>query len=167
MNLEDIGSLAEIAGAFGVLASILYLAYEVRRNTTMAQRENHRALHEEVHSCLRPAIESVEFAELYVAAMEDLTGLDARERYQFDVYMMSWLQTAEIVLLDYKAGLLEAEIIVPYKAAIAGHLRRPGGSQWWSERRFWFTESGQKEFDKILNDSSIVGTGAGAGLHEA
>jgi hypothetical protein len=167
MNLEDYANLAEIIGAFGVLASILYLAYEVRRNTTMAQRANHRALHEEVHSCIRPAIESVEFAKLYVAGMEDLSVLDERERYQFDIYMMSWLQTAEIVLLDYRAGLLEADTIVPYKAAIAGHLRRPGGGQWWSERRFWFTEAGQKEFDKILDDYSIVGTGAGAGLHEA
>lgn len=99
--------------------------------------------------------------------MEDLSGLDARERYQFDIYMMSWLQTAELVLLDYRAGLLEFETIILYKAAIAGHLRRPGGGQWWSERRFWFTESGQREFDKILNDSSIIGAGAGAGLHEA
>lgn len=64
MSLEDIGNLAEIVGAFGVLASILYLAYEVRLNTKIAQRANHRSLHEEIHSCLRPSIESVEFAKL-------------------------------------------------------------------------------------------------------
>lgn len=92
--------------------------------------------------------------------MQALTGLEPGERYRVDMYMMCWLQNAELALLDHSDGLLPDSALQPYHAAIAGHLRSPGGTQWWSERKSWFTKGGQTAFDKILHDETLSGLGA-------
>jgi hypothetical protein len=60
--LEDLGNIGEFAGAIGVVASLLYLAWEVRRNTTIQLRTNHRLTQEELHASVRLAAESGELA---------------------------------------------------------------------------------------------------------
>jgi len=163
--LETLGNLGEFVGAVGVILSLLYLSWEVRRNTKIQLRSNHRALQEELHASVRPAVESLELANLVSCAMENLEALKPGERYQVDLYMMSWLQNAELALLDRVDGLLTAETVEPYQAAIAGHLRSPGGRQWWGERRHWFTGRGQGLIDGIIEDVDISGQGAGVGLN--
>ena len=148
-----------------MVASLLYLAWEVRRNTRIQLRANHRASQEELHNSVRPAAESAELSALTVAGMEDLDSLDPGQRYQFDMYMMCWLQNAELMILDYRDGLIKEETLEPYRVAIAGHLRTPGGTQWWEERQVWFTKDGKRAFDEIINAEAISGLGGGVEPH--
>ena len=163
--LEDLGNIGEFVGAIGVVASLLYLSWEVRRNTRIQLRTNHRASQEELHNSVRPAAESTELSELTVKAMENLDGLGPGQRYQFDMYMMCWLQNAELMILDFRDGLIGEETLEPYRAAIAGHLRTPGGTQWWRERQAWFTQDGKRAIDEIINAESISGLGGGVEPH--
>ena len=55
---------------------------------------------------MRSAAESSELANLVTRAMHDLTGLEPGERYRVDMYLMCWLQNAELALLDHSDGLL-------------------------------------------------------------
>jgi hypothetical protein len=165
--LEDLGNIGEFAGAIGVVASLLYLAWEVRRNTTIQLWTNHRLTQEELHASVRLAAESGELASVVVQAMEDLSSLNPGQRYQLDMYMMSWLQNAELAMLDQQLGLLSEATVQPYREAIAGHLRSPGGQDWWGERRSWFTVDGQRAFDEVLADAGISGRGAGVAPHHA
>ena len=114
---------------------------------------------------MRPAAESAELSALTVTAMEDLDSLEPGQRYQFDMYMMCWLQNAELIILDHRDGLIEEETLEPYRVAIAGHLRTPGGAQWWEERQAWFTRDGKRAFDEIINAESISGRGGGVKPH--
>ena len=163
--LEDLGNIGEFVGAIGVVASLLYLAWEVRRNTRIQLRSNHRASQEELHNSVRPAAENADLAELVTHAMEDLSALTPPQRYQIDMFMMCWLQNAELMVLDHRDGLIEEETLQPYRRAIAGHLRTPGGRQWWAERDVWFTEDGKKAFDEIIGATSISGLGGGVAPH--
>jgi hypothetical protein len=162
--IEILGTLAEVVGAGGVIASLLYLAHEVRANSKLQLRTNHRLAQEELHTAVRPAVESAELSELVVQAMDDLTSLEEAQRYRVDLYMMSWLQNAELIMLDEREGLIAFETVEPYRAAVVGHLRSPGGRAWWAERRYWFTRDGQKLFDDIIEDATISGAGAGVTL---
>lgn len=159
--LEDLGNIGEFVGAIGVVASLLYLSWEVRRNTRIQLRANHRASQEELHNSVRPAAENAALAELTVKAMENLDGINPGQRYQFDMYMMCWLQNAELMILDHRDGLIQEETLEPYRVAIAGHLRTPGGSQWWDERQAWFTQEGKRAIDEIIRAESISGRGGG------
>ena len=67
--LEDLGNIGEFVGVIGVVSSLLYLSWEVRRNTRIQLRANHRASQEELHNSVRPAAESAALAELTVKAI--------------------------------------------------------------------------------------------------
>jgi len=162
LNFESLGNIGEFIAAIGVVISLCYVAYEVRKNSVIQLRGNHRALMTGLHDAIRPAVENAEFANLYASAIEDMSNLTSGERYQVDMYTMSWLHSIEIALVDYEKGLMDEETLEPYKAAVAGHLRRPGGTQWWNERRAWFSRTGQDAIDSIIRDDTIEGKGAGA-----
>ena len=46
MNWEAVGAIGEVVGALGVIATLLYLAIQIRRSTAQARSDSHIKLNE-------------------------------------------------------------------------------------------------------------------------
>ena len=140
MEWEAISGIAEIVGASGVIASLLYVGYQIRQNTVAAQRANARHTASDLRN-VYDSLANEQVAEIFLRGSDSLDNLNPVERYRFDLAMVRWLQAIEQSFLDYREGFFPEELFNTYKNNVPAVLNSPGGSEWWRQRDAWFTES--------------------------
>jgi hypothetical protein len=155
MNLESIAQIGEFVGGIGVLVTMVFLAFELRKNSKLLQRDSHRRGLQHLHDSTLLAVGNEKFTDIHLRGFEDITSLNPNERYQFDMYFLAFIQNSELLFLDLESGFVSQDIASPHKRAVKAHLTTPGGKVWWAERRAWLTEAGQEYIDKILTDPTI------------
>ena len=117
MNWEAIAATAEVLGALGVIASLAYLAVQIRQNTLQI-RQNIEAsqtssYHQAQEQTWQIAIAMAQDGELTrIVATVAEAGLDAltpEERVRFDVGFSSFCFGIESLFKLYEKGLVDPE----------------------------------------------------------
>ena len=132
MNWEAVTGIAKIAGAVGVILSLLYLAHEVRTNTKVLRANSAKETQLQwavVNETLWQSADRMVIARAFdpQAAVSDF----AKEEKQI-VFCVAraMLQRFESGLFQYQAGLLDAEIRETHRTWCAGFLTFPVVSKW-------------------------------------
>ena len=165
MNWDAIGALAELVGACGVVASLVYLASQIRQNTRAVRGSAHES------SVLRNTTLAVamgsnpQVADLLVRANRDYRGLSSAERAQFGGVMTAALLGAEATYLQYQRGNLDEEVWHRSLAAIRSGMATPGMQAWWNGVRVTYTSQFQAIVDEAVSLSK-AGSGTPAAFYE-
>jgi hypothetical protein len=150
MNWEAIGAIGEVVGAAGVIASLMYLAVQIRQNTKSVRRASARQSSEKNAVALRGL---ADYSDLFSGdhmGLDRIAELNPSERTRFNMVMGMWMQAKEQDFADVREGILEPEYAVPYQHFMRQIFACSGGAQWWSEHRGWFSASFQREIDGLL-----------------
>ena len=86
MNWDAIGALAELFGAFGVIASLGYLGVQIRQNTTALRGNAHEVAVEHLTTVLQSLSTNPNLAQLLSRGSQDYSSLSYDERLQFGSY---------------------------------------------------------------------------------
>jgi hypothetical protein len=141
MTLQDLALLGEVIGAFGVIASLIYLAFEIRHNTQAMRRAATQDIIHSLNEMLRFFIESPELAGLYFTASERPEELTAEERFRFQSLLTLAFSNFEY----YRDGLLGDEMIEGYARGIHPLFENPVVVEWWEKE-------GQSMYSQELDD---------------
>ena len=76
--------------------------------------------------------------------------LNPVERYRFDLATLRWLQAIEQAFADIRQREYPDDMEDTYKVMVPGVLNTPGGLEWWTSRRSWFSANFQREVDALL-----------------
>ena len=87
MNWEAIGALAELAGALGVIASLVYLAVQIRQNTRSAREATSHSLLHDLQQFRSLIAQDPEVARVYREGLRDLRSLNDDDRWRFGALM--------------------------------------------------------------------------------
>ena len=125
MTLQDLGNLGELVGAIAMVATLAYLAVQIRQNT--------RALG---HAAVRGVLEDVKFlreqliqnAALYRKGLLEPDNLDDVERLQFRMLLDAVFGSWDHI---FRSGGHE----VTRKEHIRGTLAQPGGARYWARAK--------------------------------
>ena len=150
MTLQDLGNIGELVGAIATVAMLAYLAIQVRQNTRAVQRSSVREAGNALVAAVQIYTANAELADITIRAFESLDSLTPSERYRFDGWMYCWMHAHEQEHLASRESAYLDELLAPKQRAIAGYLLSPGGSQWWNERKTWFTDYFQAVVDEIV-----------------
>ena len=110
MNWEIVGAAAEIAGAIGVLVTLVYLAIQTRDNTRV---QRSRAVWDaqtsfvEVNDLLS---EDGTIGKVIYKAMSEPDSLSDYELYLIHRFSRGWFQRMEAQFALYKSGILDEEL---------------------------------------------------------
>ena len=126
MNWDAVAAIAELLGAAGVIASLLYLAVQVRQNTRQTRLAAQQATVQELGVALRAQAQDREWAELLSRGIEDIENLDKVERVQFLSHVGSILRLYESAYLHFREGTLDARFWHGFERAIADVIGCPG-----------------------------------------
>jgi len=133
MNWDAIGAIAESLGAFGVIASVLYLAYEVRSNTkTMRAEAGTRAQME--WSKFNFAWSEHKDRDAMARVLDPkqtLSGFTESERIALTFTLRSFAQQVEAQFFQFEAGVLNEEVWEAHITAFAALIRFPAAAEWW------------------------------------
>ena len=106
LTLTEWANIAEVIGAIAVVASLLYVGYEIQRNTKVGLASNRQAIADRAQEL---ALYSGEIGidRLIFDANGDKVELTEAEQRRLIAYVGALLRTTEEAYLLYRDGLLD------------------------------------------------------------
>ena len=149
MNWDAIGSIAELLGAVGVIASLLYLSAQIRQGTRASRLATSHSLATAARQWSDPMQADAELAWIFQVGTEDPTRLSDRERSRFFYICFSFLRMFEDIHFQYENGALDAELWEGYKTHYGAYCKAPGLQSYWEGRRQIFRPAFREFLDSF------------------
>ena len=131
MNWEAIGAVGEVAGAMGVICTLLYLAVQVRASTLASRVESKLAATGMYTDFLSTLIESPEINDVFIRGRENLESLSTEEFYRFSNMAFQAFSFFSAAKFQHSSGALSESDWYEHLAIIRFWLRGKGFRQWW------------------------------------
>ena len=154
MNWDAIGAIAELAGAVGVILSLVYLAMNIRQNTGQMERNERAArgaAYQDVLSNLQtyltPVSADAELSEIFRRGLLDCRELTEAEFFRFNWMVGGYMTNLDNVYYQYCDGVVSEarwQIMLNHVRYFA---RTPGFRDWWDQ---WDESTVDAEFVKIV-----------------
>ena len=152
MNWEAISAIAELLAAGGIIASVLYVAAQIRQNTKQSRSAAQQAFIQELGNALRTQAQNREWADLLLRGLNDLESLDPTARLQFTTHIGQVLRLYESAYLHYLDGALDRRFWHGLETTMTDILGYSGVRATFELRRHHFTE----EFGKLVDGCSTT-----------
>ena len=138
MNLEMINSIAQIVAAIGVVASLFYLAIQIRQNTRSQRSVVVDSLTGSLIAALGPQATDPALTRSLAAAIEDWHGATEEDRLRAVAVLFPIFKLLENAWFQQRQGTLDREQWQGWDLYIRAYYHRPGVKAWWSLRRGMF-----------------------------
>ena len=133
MNWDAIGAVAEALGAAGVIASLLYLAIQVRASTRASAVEAKLQSTRLLGETMDVVIQSPELADIFGRGLADLKSLSKEEYYRFSNLCLKAFWSFSAAYFQFSTGTLAESDWQEQKLALHYWLRGPGCRSWWAK----------------------------------
>jgi len=129
MNWEAIGALAELCGAAAVIATLVYLAVQLRQNNELLRSGSRQALVGNDVTSLAANLQHTDVFSKYVSEQE----LSQEEQLKMSFMFALDLRNREFEYFQYQNGLLDEETWLSYRQVILINHSSPLGRRWWDK----------------------------------
>ena len=153
-----IGAIGDFVGGLGVVASLIYLAAQVRRSARVTEentREVGAAARESVFGSFsrwRTMVVDEQLSRIFIRGCDDLSDLGREERFQFGLLMQELLYANQVLFTRGHDGSTS----IPPETAIRNTttvLVRPGANAWWARNSRLFAPP----FSEAVSESVTKG----------
>jgi hypothetical protein len=151
-TLQALGNLGEFVGALGVVISLVYLAQQMRQNTTSVRAASFNSMVQNSIRLLEHSFRDSEFAEFIHRAEVDPDSLSASERVRWDAYMTSVYRHFGNLVYQYRVGALDGQMWDSYCRTLKQHLQTPSWAAWFESKKHIFSTSLVEQVDLTLQE---------------
>lgn len=139
MTIQDLGSVGEFVAAAATLATLAYLAVQIRKNTIAVRAGSHQAVSDSFIALNSWIARDPAVARIYRVGADHLDELTEDERVQFGFMLLSVFRAYETTYYQHRVGTLDEELFLSIAGDIAVVLGSPGVRKWWAETPFSFS----------------------------
>ncbi len=139
MTLGELGSLGEFLAAIATLATLIYLAVQIRQNTLATRAASHHAITDVMNKTNHLVIADAEVARIWVAGRADRSALDPEERERFDNILLCYFHVFDTLHYQARVGAGDNELLLAEEKSFAHLFSLPGVSEWWKENPYAFS----------------------------
>ena len=135
MNWDAIGALGEILGATAVVATLIYLAKQLRQEARSDTSETMGSWLAEYNGLVLEIVRDPEIALVLRKGFANFENLNGNDQMRFHAWMVTHLLNAQVLYFQLNEGVMHQRIAdqqLPFNASI---LKTTGGSQWWRTAR--------------------------------
>lgn len=166
MSWEAIGAVGELLGAVGVIASLIYLAIQIRQNTESVRAMSHHGIADQFQRTGLAVLEDPQLIELCLRGFSDASSFSDVDRLRVEMYLLSLFRTYEELYQLHRKGLIDHELWDSRERSMMRFLSRPGVRSWWaSEESHWFIASFRAYVDGQLAEGAALKGGAADQQH--
>jgi hypothetical protein len=150
MNWDALGAIAELAGALAVVATLVYLAVQIKQSSKLVV-QNNRLLDVSIANAIRDAQNEVsrilasdtQASEIFWRGLEDRTAMSEADMRQFDSMMFLTFSSSQQGLVTESQET---------SASLKWTVQHLGARQWWAEYSGIFTEPMQQLVAELMKD---------------
>jgi hypothetical protein len=142
MNWDAIGAVAESLGAVGVIASLVYLATQIRnsqeqmaQNTRALRAASYQQFRDEIFQAYNSPVATPELLRTLRSGMADFQQLDDEDAFQFDFWAIRLMDGYDNAYYQYRVGMLDDDRWELQRATVVQLFSNPGIVQWWKARQ--------------------------------
>jgi hypothetical protein len=148
--LESLGHLGEFVGAIGVVISLIYLAQQMRQNTTSVRAASFNSMVQNSIRLLEHSFRDSEFADFLHRAEQDPDSLLPDEKLRWNSYMTAVYRHFGNLIYQYRVGALDQQMWESYERTLETHLRTPSWGRWFLENKGVFSSALVDHVEGIL-----------------
>ena len=153
MDLESLANIGEVVGAAGVVASLLYLAVQVRQGTKAQRTENYARALERVSAIQSVLGQDGEISRIFASGVQDPSGLTPLEKIRFTWTLYETFDAFEFMFHTYETNQIPEEVWERWSSTVAWWLSFPGVQAWWQNRPAQFTKSFTLFVESTIKDN--------------
>ncbi len=155
MNWTAIGATGELLGAIGVIASLLYLARQMRRAAADARQATAQAVFTRLNTAFETTSANPQLAGVFVRGTSDLSALSPEEAIQFSSVFFTLVRPYEELFYYSRAGAVNEWVWESVELLVLPALTTPGALEWWAKRQSWFTSAFQDHVAEVLPKEAL------------
>ena len=126
MNWDAIGAIGEIAGALGVIATLMYLAIQLRQSTRASRVAAVQNSMENSARFSEMIVADEELARIFYSGLSDPDELSATERRRFVTILNVFMRRESVAYYLYRQGALPEALWSARARAFGSSLNQPG-----------------------------------------
>ena len=136
MSFEQISYLAQIIASLAVVASLIFVALQIKQNTAALQRNEHNSTMAQ-WTVIRMAIaKHRDIAELMTAGLHGESPLDVADQLRLEQMLQENAWAAFHIWDRTQRGIFPKGTFEATGGALLGTLlRTPGGESWWRKAK--------------------------------
>jgi hypothetical protein len=138
VNLETLSAIAQITAAVGVVASLFYLAVQIRQNTKSQRSVVVDSLTSSLIALLGPQSYDPSLMRSFATAVDDWHGASEEDRTRAVATLFITFKLFENAWFQQRKGTLEREQWEGWDLHMRVYYHRPGVQVWWADRRGMF-----------------------------
>lgn len=162
MNWEAIGALAELLAAIAVLASLLYLANQIRQSTQVARSVARQSIAE---TAIAEASSVVDHGDLAELIFRDLSGgrIEEHEDFRLQLFAFRSLRLYENAHYQHRAGMLDDDEWAAFHYNLSLLFEMSVYNRFWPGHERQFTPVFRRLVEDIRSDLEQSGRLGAAG----
>ena len=153
MNWEQVGAIAHIIEAVGLIPTLFYLATEIREQNRVNRRASLDLHSTQQIELIRTINESPDFGSVYLRGLQAFESLDPVSRLQFGAYLLRVFRYWDGIYFHYTDGPMPPQFWQSIRRQIQDVVAYPGVQAWWNTRKHWYTEEFNNLVAAIIKDA--------------
>jgi uncharacterized membrane protein len=152
VSIQDLGSLGEFVAAIATIATLIYLAIQIRQNTESVRMSAETDVSRQFADWASLVVNNPELGRIWDAAADDPDSLSDEEIRQFLWFVMELLLLYEAQYHLYRKGLISQESWDAKAHMYLGVIKMPIVSNWWDSGLGPFSE----QFRTYINENRHI-----------
>jgi hypothetical protein len=149
MTLLDLSSIGSFVSGLAVLASLVFVGYQIQRNTRAVRASASQAHSANWQQIITPIIEHEGVARLWRKGTVDIRSLTDDERARFFVMTSGLLRFWEGARLQWRHGQLDEGHWRNVEQNAIDFKSQPGIQTVWGIRRHWYSAEFQEWYEAL------------------
>jgi hypothetical protein len=150
MNLADISQISQTLGSAAIVASLLFVGFQIRQNTIATRAASHHAVSEALNQVNLLWARNKEVARIWLAGLSDRRALTPEERWRFDSTMRAYLHVCETMYTQADWGAGDIGIVTAEENGIKNVFSSEGVKEWWAENPFGFSPDFREYVGRLI-----------------
>ena len=155
VNWEALSALANLVAAIGVIATLIYLAVQIRQNNNQLRGAATVAVYDYQRSLTETLTRDQELYKIALRGNEDLNSLDSWERQRFTIWCIQETGMWEMCHGLWKQGALEEDIYRGKEKYWLELHSSTGRREWWNRHKIMLNERFCREVSKQLESIPV------------
>jgi hypothetical protein len=150
LTLEQAYYIGELLGVFAIVASLIYLALQLRQRTKLIRLSTLHHISSLYVSVMDMHSHNQEASDLWFKGLNDFDNLNQGQRTRFMIFMGATMRILNEQFYQWQEGALDKQIWQGMKGPIDDIAQHSGFKAYWEIRCHQFSESFQEYVDESI-----------------
>ena len=150
MTIQDLGSIGELLAAIATIATLIYLALQIKGSAAATRAEARRALDVSGNEIVRQIAGEPELAQLFMRGLAKPDALDPEQAFRFRLLMSQFFFSQLTAWKEVRLGTMTERQLAENLERNRALQETRGGRAWWHENSKLFPQEFRDYFEAQL-----------------